>query len=218
MEVKKMKAGVEYATCDGRLVVPIAPVHANWASVRNPKSGTYTVQALNGVTSGDPWANCHPAGAGAASRPYAEARGVRVKVYAVNRDGSAHGAGTETVLPPRDVKGLWADYLVLYAHVIEKRADDREEERRRKEKADSTAERLAALGLKGHLWVRWRYADKGEKTAFYGLELTAPDAATLETIMHRLETGAPATGNVRSAAPRSTAAAGETKRRKDAGA
>ncbi|HEX5781445.1 MAG TPA: hypothetical protein VFX80_05970, partial [Solirubrobacteraceae bacterium] len=58
MEVKAMRAGVEYATCDGHLVVPVAPVHAQWVRVRD--GDKETIASANGVVAGDPWADCHP--------------------------------------------------------------------------------------------------------------------------------------------------------------
>lgn len=189
MEVKQMKAGVEYATCDGCLVVPIAPVHSNWVRMRDPeKPERDKIVEANGVVSGDPWADCHP---GRRTRvPHARGpRGVRVKQYKVDREGRRVEAGaSETVLPAREVKGLWADYLVLYAHVIEAKFDERAENQREADRRDTVERRLKAAGLRGRLSTSWEYPKTGAKRKRFAVVLEAGDEAGLERLLVRLET------------------------------
>jgi hypothetical protein len=188
MEVKAMKAGVEYATCDGHLVVPVAPVHSNWVRVASQKKqGGWEIVEANGVVSGDPWAGCHP---GRRTRvPYARGpRGVKVKTYKVDRDGRRVEAGAALdVIPPRDVKGLWADYVVLYAHVIQAKFDEREANHRAAEHREAVEKRLKGAGLRGRLSTSWEYPKNGEKRERFAVVLEAGDRAGLERLLRRLE-------------------------------
>lgn len=121
MRVKDMQPGTEYASCDGILAVPEDPIQRGWLEWIPPNDdddgdGHYT---FHEVTELDPWGGCMDT-----RRP--PEIGVLVRTYHADRDGNRVGDGKLEVMNPRDIKGLWVDFMVLHGARVRERAIDRE--------------------------------------------------------------------------------------------
>jgi hypothetical protein len=137
MRTSDLKADTPYATCDGMMVVPLEPIHAEHQVVYDPKKNQHTIVSLKApeVPPTDPWGKCHPKGTRAA-RPQSSHRvgskGIRCATFQVDRDGKAiEDTRQEIVVKPADISGTWKTYLTLYAHVVREKADTKTAEERR---------------------------------------------------------------------------------------
>lgn len=165
MEAKDLKAGVEYATCQGELIVPVAPVHGRWLMVND---GEF-------VEDTDPWGPCAPE---ARRKRRGTLKGVKVETYETNRDGKRVASTKKvTVRPSRDVKGLWSEYLVLHGEALRKKVDERDEQRRYDAFMKVQRERIAELvkTLPGDATARtyatWEYPRHGSRTRVFEVNL-----------------------------------------------
>src|SRR5947209_12145669 len=99
MEVKSMKSGGEYATCDGVLVVPETPIQRGWMEwvpgKKDTEEGHYEFHPADEL---DPWGGCIDA-----KRP--PQLGVLVRAYDTDRDGTRIGEGRLECMNARDIKG-----------------------------------------------------------------------------------------------------------------
>lgn len=153
MRLNQITAGEEYATCDGALVVPESPVERGFFTVDHTKSPPLYVWNTEGAL--DPWGGCMKA-----QRP-ADV-GIKCRKYTPDRDGRRSRAdkGTLVCIPPRDIKGSWTEFLVLYAERVRNAADLRDSE----EKAQvidtemNTALHAAfPQGTRGFNVVKWHW-------------------------------------------------------------
>lgn len=120
MRIKEMRAGEEYATCDGVLVVPESPIQRGWMEWISAKQGEEEGHyEFHEVTELDPWGGCMDL-----RRP--PEIGVLVRRYNADRDGNRVGDGALEVANPRDIKGRWVDFMVLHGQKVRERAIDRE--------------------------------------------------------------------------------------------
>lgn len=122
MRLNQIVAGEEYATCDGALVVPESPVERGFFTVDRSKSPE-PVWNTEGAL--DPWG-----GYMKASRP--ADIGIRVRRYKADRDGRRikGDKGYLFCIAPRDIKGSWTEFLVLYGERVRQAADDRTAEQK----------------------------------------------------------------------------------------
>lgn len=120
MRVKDMKPGTEYASCDGVLVIPETPLQRGWmewiSAKKDEEEGHYEFHQADEL---DPWGGCMDT-----RRP--PEIGVLVRAYHADRDGNRVGEGKLEVMNPRDIKGLWLDFMVLHGQKVRDRAIDRE--------------------------------------------------------------------------------------------
>lgn len=120
MRVKDMKEGTEYASCDGVLLIPETPLRRGWMEWVGPQKGDEDGHyEFHEVTELDPWGGCMDV-----RRP--PEIGVLVRTYTADRDGNRVGDGKLEVMNPRDIKGLWVDFMVLHGEKVRTRAIDRE--------------------------------------------------------------------------------------------
>lgn len=127
MRTAELKPNTQYATCNGGLVVPVEPIHANWFYVYNHKTEAWDL--IDGGDQArakqDPWGPCHkPAnkGNGALRRTKP---GVLMNLYSYDRDGKRVGEPEHVVIDAKDIAGTWKEYMALYADVVRARVDER---------------------------------------------------------------------------------------------
>lgn len=135
MRTDDLKAGTKYGTCDGKMVVPISPVHARYAQVKAEEDEEVKIveldeDSLKGKRS-DPWSKCTPHWSQRANI------GVKVTVHSTfDRDGEEVDEGVISVIKPDDIAGTWKDYLVLHGETVRRAYDEREAEKVRVEMAE----------------------------------------------------------------------------------
>jgi len=180
MRIKDIQAGVEYATCDGHLVVPVAPVHANYTFARD-KEGKVSIVDAGPKTDYDPWANCHP-GRGGGGKTI----GVKVDVFTFDRDGKRLKKKDTTIVPVRDIKGTWNDYVMLYAARIQKKIDDQTEwEVNQRVTKESTLKAQKVLHPKASVHSWHIYPRNGDRIRGYKLEITFKTEDELKEFLGR---------------------------------
>lgn len=120
MRMRDLQVGVEYATCDGMLVMPEDPLQRGWMEWVSAKGdepeGHYEFHEADSI---DPWGGCIDA-----RRP--PETGVRTRTYATDQDGNRIGDGKLVVTSLRDIKGTWTEFMVLHGQKVRERAIDRE--------------------------------------------------------------------------------------------
>jgi len=154
VEAKKLSVGTAYATCDGAYVVPqdLEKRYA-WKYDREKSKDVLVEFGKDGRV--DPWSDCHiTRDRGLKGRQ----PGIKCLRYKFDRDGKPIGKGVVTVVPPRDIKGTWDDYLLLYADTIRKKADDAEEYTRAHNIKEATEGRVKAKIKGATVWVSQRSA------------------------------------------------------------
>lgn len=127
METKKLKPGTIYATCDGKPVVPVSPVERVWVWGYDEKRQTIPkkVESEGPV---DPWGGCMNPQTGRryGRRHRLNKPGLLCETFDVDRDGKQTGARVKTIVDPKDIKGLWDEFLVLHGKRIREAADAKE--------------------------------------------------------------------------------------------
>lgn len=169
MRTADLKADTAYATCEGVMVVPLEPVHADYQVVRE-KGGDTTIVSLKepDVPPTDPWGKCHTVKPKARHR--VGTKGVKCAAYQVNRNGKRiEDTRREVVVKPADISGDWKTYLALYAHVVRAKADDREAERRTRAAVQSASMTLRSVPAEVSVsdtngWGEGRYPAKTQVT------------------------------------------------------
>lgn len=147
MRVRDLKAETEYATCEGSLVIPVEPVHANWFYIYDPNAKRW--ELVDGgdtpKVSQDPWGACHqPANRSLDSNVRRTKPGVLVDVYDHDRLGSRITPPRErTIIPARDIAGTWVTYLALYADVVAARVDEARRQQDREVAIEEIKHRVA---------------------------------------------------------------------------
>lgn len=136
MRTSELKAGERYADCNGELVVPVEPVRNDWYWNVEKVDGKDQSVARNGDVQDDPWATCSRS-----SRSRIR-KGVLVEVYHFDSAGRRVGESIgQQIIPARDIKGTWNEYVVLHTEDVERRA----KARKKKEKADALQKELREL-------------------------------------------------------------------------
>lgn len=178
VRVAEMKKGVEYSTCEGRLVVPVEPIHSNWYRVYDLKANDWKLVDGGGErqAKADPWGGCHTQRKGRPAARRTKA-GVLVDAYDVDRNGRRiEGTEERGILPPADIVGTWREYLTLYADVVRERWDQKLEEETRDAAAEFVKAHIAKTygGSDVNLspWVNRN--KESETTLFVGVTLALP--------------------------------------------
>jgi hypothetical protein len=141
VEAKKLVVGTAYATCDGHCVVPMdLKKRYRWKWDPTKKKDVLIELGPDGRV--DPWSDCHVTRDGGRGRG---ARGLKCMRYDVDRDGKQVGKGVVAVVAPRDIRGTWSDYVLLYAHAIQQNADRRIAEDKVRKIAQEAMERLKTI-------------------------------------------------------------------------
>lgn len=150
MRIRDLVPGVEYATCDGQLVLCNTPVGL-WTKkikvndkgeyVRDEKTRlhVYEYVAYN-PDELDPWGGCMDV-----KKP--SETGVYVTYWHTDRDGKKTKSYGVDLVKPKDIKGTWKEFLVLHGEKVRQKADDAEAERLRKERNKELTKRFKSLGL-----------------------------------------------------------------------
>lgn len=122
MYLRDIKAGESYASCDGQLVKPVAPVSPKWTAVPvldengreklDNRGRTKTEFAIAEPHKEDPWAKC------STRRPNGPKRGLLVEVFETDEDGNEGKSLGRMLLSTKDVGGTWSEYLLLHSEKV----------------------------------------------------------------------------------------------------
>lgn len=181
MRTSDMRPDTEYATCEGTLVVPVEPIHANWFHVYNHQTDEWDL--IDGSDQArarqDPWGPCHkPANRGNGGLRRTKA-GVLVDVYDHDRNGKRVGEPTRrVVMQPQDVAGLWKEYLTLYADVVRDRVDAQRQAQEREQAVEqikaAVAQRCGVSPDAVETWLSRRGERDGYMQATVRIDLPIP--------------------------------------------
>lgn len=131
MRLNQIKEDVLYATCDGNMVKPVAPISNKWTRVptllengepRLDTHGramyTYTIDTTGQPTGEvDPWARCTPR----QQRKLIQEHGVLVELFDYDEDGRQGASHGKYIAKTSDIGGPWSDYLLLHGEVVQLR-------------------------------------------------------------------------------------------------
>lgn len=122
MRARDLELGMRYATCDGALVVPVS-LDRVWARVYTENK--YKIVNVGSVKV-DPWGGCTAAGRRLPKGITPNDIGIKCEKFTPDRDGDPiEERGEEVVINPRDIKGLWPEYMVLHGEIVRRAADRR---------------------------------------------------------------------------------------------